>query len=118
MMKPDFFIVGSGRSGTSLFKTLLSRGGDFDVPDESSFVVRAYLRLGRKYSFGEDDYSYAARIFSRWSIDSWGLDPQEIFEALSACKPQSFVEINETIYGLYYRKLKKSQKNGGSSSPP
>ena len=109
---PDFFIVGSGRSGTTLFKVLLSRLEEFDVPDESSFVVRSYYRLGKLTDFTIEDYQFAARKFCEWSIDSWGLQEADIVNHLAKGKPNSYKELNDMIYGLYYQDKIRPMKWG------
>ena len=99
---PDFFVVGSGRSGTTLFRVLLSKHSDVDVPDESGFILRAYKRLAHLSKFTEVDYAAASRIFCQWSIGSWGLNEQDIYVRLCQENPQTYRGLNDVIYGLYY----------------
>ena len=98
---PPFFIVSSGRSGTTLLSTILNASGQVFVPPESDFIARAYPFYGGR-AIGEDDYPVLARLFRKTSQkDGWGMTGESIVARFSDERPKSFRRVNETLYRAY-----------------
>lgn len=66
-------IVGAGRSGTSLLRTMLSSHPNWYVPPESHFIARMSL-VPWRYS-GESGYSsFLADVLANGRLTLWGID--------------------------------------------
>jgi hypothetical protein len=73
-MRPPFFIVGCGRSGTTLVRAMLDQHPDLAIPLESLFMID-YLRSPSR------DLNRMRRMMVReYELGEWGLhpDPQDL----------------------------------------
>jgi hypothetical protein len=96
------FIVGLGRSGTTLLRNLLNASNQIHFPYESDFIARAHPSLCKRQSFSEDDYSKIAKAFSdRSQKNGWHMKESYLTSCLNKRRPQTFSDINAVIYESY-----------------
>jgi len=112
-----FFIVSSGRAGTTLLCALLNASGEVHIPPESDFIARAYPFYNHRSSFTEEDYRKLSRIFFKTSQSAWKLDEATLFNVLKEKKPQSFGEINSLIYNTFLMKANAGKAQWGIKRP-
>src|SRR3954447_9662677 len=97
------FIVGCGRSGTTLLRAMLDAHPTFAIPGESYFPVW----LSRfPYRYGEGDRFARDRFLSdlfvhEYFVNVWQLPPGKVRRAVDEAKPRDFAEAVRAVYALY-----------------
>lgn len=100
---PIFFMVSSGRSGTTLLRSILNASNQIAIPHESDFIARTYRFYQKKTHFNSGDYENVAKLFMVTSREQgWGLDKDYLIAYLKRYKPQSFADINRLINQAYH----------------
>jgi hypothetical protein len=107
---PFPFVVGCGRSGTTLVRAMLDAHPDMAVPDESYFPVW----FGRRRSRYERADGFAVSVFvddvvHHESFPRWGLDPDAVRSAIVGAAPQTFADAVRAYYAAYAHAHGKSR---------
>lgn len=97
-VKSPFFIVGCGRSGTSLLRTMLNHHPQIAIPLESLFIID-YLRAPKEVSLN----TLKKLIIHEPEIEEWGL--RLTSRHVGRCKSRK--ELIDKINILYMEKNKK-----------
>jgi hypothetical protein len=95
-----FFIVGCGRSGTTLVRAILASHPDVAIPGESYFVpslIRGWRLMLRN---GTPDIDKIVFRFGN-SFRLMGVDPAEVERHLRAVPVATARDVVEAIFGLY-----------------
>ena len=96
------FVVGSGRSGTTLLRALLNAASPYFVPPETDFIARAFPRYGHRSDLNFRDYPLLAALFRVTSEnDGWGMSQTEVLRRLSKTAPTTFPAVNDELYRGY-----------------
>jgi len=106
-MKPDdtdvdspfVFIVGCGRSGTTMLRSMFDSHPDIAIPGESGFIWRRRKRYegGDGFDAGRfADYLLEHRRFRRW-----GIEPSAVQSALLDPAPTTYADALRIVYRLY-----------------
>lgn len=110
-MSPSFpFIVGCGRSGTTLVRAILNAHPEVAVPGESYFVV--WLgRQRRRYEVagGFDQGSFLDDLSGQAWFRRWALPDDEVRAALADAAPTGFPDAVRAVYGAYARQHGKQR---------
>lgn len=96
------FIVGCGRSGTTLLRAMLDSHGALAIPPESYFVVPA-LRAGgstRTLTPAQVE-TLLETVLAFPSFAEWRLSPEEVREQVRAARPETAAELVRTLYRGY-----------------
>jgi hypothetical protein len=102
--RPPFpFLVGCGRSGTTLLRAMFDAHADVCVPDEVAFVVR-YARPHRAMQYGWPRRFDAGRcvelIVGDSSFRRWPITAEDARAAVHETVPTSFADTIRTLYAL------------------
>ena len=93
---PPFFIVGAGRSGTTLLRLMLDAHPRLAIPPESHFVV------GLQRRFGDVPGPEAVEaLLAHPRFREWALDPGRVRRTLGARAPASWAELFDAAFSLY-----------------
>ncbi len=112
------FIVSSGRSGTTLLRTMLNSGDELHIPHESDFIARAFPVYCQRNDIQESDYVVAISFFRRTSQNSgWGLPFEYLMECLKKKSPNSFKELNIVFAQAYFDYHNLSPDKWGIKAP-
>jgi hypothetical protein len=102
---PPFpFVVGCGRSGTTLMRALLDAHPGLAVPFESYFPVwfaRHRARYERPDGFAVE--RFVDDVVAHESFRRWGLDAGEVRAAVRAAAPSSYPDAVRAYYAAYAR---------------
>jgi hypothetical protein len=104
-LTPPFpFIVGYGRSGTTLLRAMLDAHPDMAIPDESHFVVPMLSRARRYERDGEfDTERFTADLTEHFGFRGWKLPLDEARAAFRAEPFRSVADGLRLAFRLYAR---------------
>jgi Sulfotransferase family len=107
--QPFPFIVGFGRSGTTLLRAMLDSHPDLAIPPETHFVVPMAMRRRHYERDGFDHSRFLADLFTRFGgrMRRWGLDRATVAEALARSAPTGTPEALRAVYGAYAARHRK-----------
>ena len=108
-IRPPFpFIVGCGRSGSTLLRAMCDGHPDLAVPPESHFVVQlAPRRRAARRPF--DAGAFVDRLGRERAVPPVGDRPRRIVEAFAASPPQDYPQAVRTVFGLWASARGKSR---------
>jgi hypothetical protein len=104
------FVVGCGRSGTTLVRALLDAHPELAVPDESYFPVW-FARKRNRYELG-DRFAlsrFVDDLLVHEQFGRWGLAPDTVRSALSDAAPTSYPDAIRACFQLYARNQGKAR---------
>jgi hypothetical protein len=96
---PFVFIVGCGRSGTTMLRSMFDSHPDIAIPGESGFIWQRKNRYEGTDGFDAQrfvDYLIGHRRFRRW-----GLDRSAVASALLDPAPTTYADALRRLYRLY-----------------
>jgi hypothetical protein len=106
MQSRPFFIIGCGRSGTTLLRTILNRHADIAIPLESLFIID-YLKAAARH-----EISFLISMLMREpEISEWGIRPQ--VEDFKGC--QSISDVIIQLHQIYLQA--EDKKSWGQKTP-
>lgn len=108
------FIVGCGRSGTTLLRAMLDSHPRLAIPPESYFVV-PLLRDAEEGRVSLAVDSVVDRMTSAPSFSEWGLPPKEAKAGVLAVRPTSIAGSVEALYQYYARA--RGKDTAGDKTP-
>jgi hypothetical protein len=105
---PAPFVVGVGRSGTTLLRMMLDAHPQLAVPPETHFLLAVIQRSGR--------LRFNARVARRTIVEDehrrwkdFGLDRDELLARFQAVEPFNTADALRAFYGLYAERHGKSR---------
>lgn len=104
------FVVGCGRSGTTLLRSFLDAHPELAVPGESHFlgtIARARGRYERASGFDRDRFCRDVTGHERFA--RWGIDPTATTDAICAARPPDIAAATEVLYRTYAASEGKSR---------
>ncbi|MGH8935748.1 MAG: sulfotransferase family protein [Acidimicrobiia bacterium] len=105
---PFPFLVGSGRSGTTLLRAMFDSHPEMAVPHESHFLVPIARRRARyEQPAGLDLETFVADLVGHPWFSRWGIPEEEVREALARDRPTECAEAIRGVFALYARRLGK-----------
>lgn len=100
------FIVGFGRSGTSLLQELMNAHPHIIGPPEYSFIIYLYPRFGNKKNWSKQDVlDFADALYYRPVFSLWNINKQQLNEKLLSV-------VTEADYALMCRTVFYQMANG------
>lgn len=100
----NFFLLSSGRSGSTLLSNILNAHTKILSVPESTFLIVLTEMYGRKNRFTENDYkNIVDRIWLRKEEFStlWNINNEQLLQSLIDKNPQKLEEIIQEIYLSY-----------------
>lgn len=102
------FIVGVGRSGTTLVQAMLNAHPDLAFPFESHFIV-PLAEQREQYERPEafDTRKFVDDLCGWWSFQRWGIEHAAVMEALARPIPNDLADAVRRLYKLHARRRGK-----------
>jgi hypothetical protein len=101
---PAPFIVGAGRSGTTLLRLMLDAHPELAIPPETHFIPRLAERFGEG---ALDAQAFAAALADERRWGDYGLDPAELAARVGALPSPALGDALRCFYRLYAERLGK-----------
>lgn len=99
---PFPFVVGSGRSGTTLLRVMLDAHPALAIPHESYFIEQLARRADRFRSHGAfDAKAFERELFRDARFQHWGLAPAAVSQRLDEDAPADLAAAIRAVYGAY-----------------
>ena len=98
-----FFIIGNPRSGTSLFRLLLTSHSKVHIPPECGFM----LWWHQKYQKWDVDFSkthlsnFLDDLFAAKKFEFWNLDREALSKEIQRGQPKNYAQLCELIYDFH-----------------
>jgi hypothetical protein len=105
-VQPAPFVVGTGRSGTTLVRMMLDAHPQLAVPPETHFVSAVVKRSGR-LRFNAKVAVQTIVMHQRWN--DFGLSPDDLLARFEAIEPFNTTDALRSFYGLYAEHHDKSR---------
>ncbi len=85
---PLNFIIGKERSGTTLLQVMLNAHPHIIAPPESRFILKQYLRYGKKVKWSDKDIRlFCDELFEEQFIQNyWNIDKEKLIASLTDVK--------------------------------
>lgn len=102
-LNPVFpMFVGSGRSGTTLFRNIFDSHPDLAMTHEAHFVLPMALQRRRlETASGIDIERFVARLYANPNFVRQGLEEPAVRAALDAASPATFADAVRTVFAAY-----------------
>src|SRR3954454_6255545 len=94
-----FFIVGCGRSGTTVLRLLFNAHPDIAIPPESQFIARLVASWPRFITADGVDADAIVRAIGR-RLDHMGIDRTTVRARLEALRDRTPRAATEAIFGI------------------
>jgi hypothetical protein len=96
------FIVGCGRSGTTLLRAMLDSHGAMAIPPESYFVVPTLRVAGSRQLGSTADRARLLRmVLESPSFKEWRMEPSAVEDAVVQASPTTGAELVAAVYRTY-----------------
>jgi hypothetical protein len=96
-----FFIVGRGRSGTSLLGRMLDAHPAVGVAPEALFVMHLWRRYGRRELDERATLCFVQDLWREERLRRWRFERADVERKLLALAPASFARLCATVYALH-----------------
>jgi len=97
--QPFLFITGSGRSGTTLLRSMFDSHPDMAIPGESGFLWQRYKHYERAGQF--DKGRFATELTSHRRFRRWGLDADRVVAELSDPAVQGLADAVRCVFRMF-----------------
>jgi Sulfotransferase family len=109
--EPEFpvpFVVGVGRSGTTLLRMMLDSHPNIAMPPETHFVPQ-FIQYSGKLHFSAATLTKAIVHDERRRWNDFGIEEEELLQAMKAVKPLNTTDAVRAFYSLYAAKQGKTR---------
>jgi len=101
-VKPQFFILGSPRSGTSLFRIILTCHADILIPPECGFIQWLYESYhGAKWEQPETLYNFASDVSKTRKFSTWNVPREVLVSTLEHLAPTEYSSAVQGVFKAY-----------------
>ena len=111
------FVVGCGRSGTTLLRLMLTAHPNIGIPPEGTFMLGL---IGRYYRNGgalsESVESFCSEVFRSDRLSEWNLDRDKVLQRLRSVKYKSYANLVDAVYREYLASLDEQKQRWGDKN--
>ena len=114
-----FFLVGRGRSGTTLLKSILDAHPSLSVAPEGLFVMNLHRSYRRRAWTANRIRRFSHHLFLERRLRRWSIDPEGLEQRLLAIDEPTFARLCAEVYELHAdRTGKVPGRLLGDKNPP
>ena len=96
------FVVGVGRSGTTLLQAMLNAHPELAMPFESHFIVPfGERREEYEQPGGFDTERFISDLTTEWSVRRWEIPDATLRNALTGVRPRDLADAIRRVFALY-----------------
>ena len=108
--EPFLFIIGRGRSGTTLLAAMFDSHPAMAIPLESHFVATFGRRRGHYGRRGGFDIDRLAHdLDNHWGFRRWGWQPGDAGKVLATAKPTTYADAVRFLFAAFATRAGKSR---------
>lgn len=100
-LHPFPFVVGSGRSGTTLLRAMLDSHPELAIPPESHFIVPLARSYGKDGDGAFPTAAFLEDLFPNEFFAKWDLPEERVRRAFKRSEPASFSDAIRGLYACY-----------------
>lgn len=111
------FVLGSGRSGTTLVRLMLTAHPNIGIPPEGTFMMdlyRRWYRGGRAVPEPVEDFVRAVLASDRF--DEWHVDPDRLRTRVAAVQEKTYANLIDAVYAEYLTTLDDNKRRWGDKN--
>ncbi len=104
--KGPVFVLGCGRSGTTMMRLMLTAHPNIAIPPEGTFMMdlfRRYHRGGAPLRGTID--AFGERVLRSRHFRDWGLDREQVLAQMRAVAEPTYAKLVDAVYRVYLSKL-------------
>jgi hypothetical protein len=99
---PPLFVVGSGRSGTTMLRLMMDAHPDFAIPPESHFIPRMWAIRDRYRRGGRlDAMALAEDLFPQFRFREWKIPADAVRRRIEKLDDPSFAGVMDAFFLAY-----------------
>ncbi|MEM9904050.1 MAG: sulfotransferase [Cyanobacteria bacterium P01_D01_bin.44] len=99
LQNEPFFIIGCGRSGTTMLRLMLNDHPGIRVPRETPFLPRLMQQLPLNSPLSEDDTNLAFNLITNhWKWETWAVTPERLRNTISSLKHPFLGQLISAMY--------------------
>ncbi len=118
MKNSPFFIIGCGRSGTTLLRLMLTSHPQISIPPESRFIILLSTKWGHVTITKEAQVAaLISDLYQEKKFVEWGLTPVKLQERLQKHLPLGFPRFVELIHQMYWELYHPQATYWGDKNP-
>jgi len=107
--KMPIFIIGNPRSGTTMFRLMLTCHPNIVIPPESGFLITCY-NLYHDFQGGKEKLEYFVKdVLNSDKMEEWKIPHQELLNYIVSVTPSSYHELVSGVY-KFYSKIHQNDK--------
>lgn len=97
-----FFVVGTSRSGTTMFRLMLNAHSSLSIPGETWFLSDLLDRLPAGESLTPDQVEKALGVITgHWRWQEWGIPDRRLEDAVRSLKQPTLADLIDSVYRLW-----------------
>jgi Sulfotransferase family len=117
LQPPPIFIVGNKRSGTTMFRLMLSSHKDICVPPEGGFVVKLAWKYGHLRQFTPRTVGFFVEdLFKTPTIEDWEFNREALLQRLQRIPDATFPRLIDSIYREYIERKQPGKLGWGDKT--
>lgn len=111
------FVLGSGRSGTTLVRLMLTAHPSIGIPPEGTFMMDLYRRWYRGgRPINEPVESFCDAVMSSDRFGEWKIDRDNLLARLTAVNPKTYANLVDAVYVEYLATLDANKSRWGDKN--
>jgi len=114
--KMPIFIIGNPRSGTTMFRLMLTCHPNIVIPPESGFLITLY-NLYHDFQGGKKNLEYFVKdVLNSEKMEEWKISHQELLSYIVSVTPSSYPELVSGVYEFYSKVHQNDKRRWGDKN--
>jgi hypothetical protein len=118
-MRPPVFLIGNPRSGTTMFRLMLTAHPAIAIPPECGFAVwwwRKYETWSEALATDDRIHEFVSDLRQSRKIETWELDYAALTEEIRSRRPASYETLVSIVYERYARQQGRTIRRWGDKN--